>query len=286
MKNVKLKVIASLMAAVTTVCASQSLSASAYQRTSTYQYLCETSDMPLALYAWRYNSNGYRGGKFRENASWNQTVTSGLVFGPGYTWTTISGKYEGQQLTGSQALARAMAESYFDTKIFMEHYCDGRFYQETLGDQLTLTNSNGVSRTLFVIGNGKFVELQNGKIKYNVTAGWANGGYYFNNNYNDMWYCSYVTRPIKVGDANGDGVVANDDYYNTFNDVSALSECAVGNYPSGACQQAIIAACDFNGDGRLSMPDAYYLAADMNIECTPNHTGRTYSYGYVKSVWN
>ena len=296
MKFTKIKAAAIVMAAATAICAGQAMSASAagtaFQYTSFTQTQAESqSRMNTVKNAWK--NNGWNGVKFKANASWNQTATLGVTVGPGFSSSTPSGNQQGATLSGSAALARKMAESYFDTTIFIETYANGKYYSQTLGDQLTLTNYAGTqTKTVFVTqvaGGMKVTELQNGKIKYDIPVSNCNGTIVFNND--DPWLATYVTRPIKQGDANGDGVVlCHTNYYIWGNDLTYLGNYCNGNYAnnftSNPRTDVLFAACSFDHDWSLNYYDYDVLQNDQADGSDYTYTYRMNgNFGYVKRLW-
>ena len=299
MKFTKIKAAALVMAAATAFCAGQAMTASAagnaFQYTSVTQTQAESQTrMNTVKSAWK--NNGWNGVKFKANTSWNQSATLGVTVGPGFSSTTLTGNQQGSTIYGSAALARKMAESYFDTTIFMECYANGKYYRETLGDQLILTNPAGTqTRTVFVTqvsGGMKVTELQNGKIKYDIPVSNSCGTIIFNNN--DPWIATYVIRPIKQGDANGDGVVlCHTNYYVWGNDRTQLGDYCnsngnyTNNFTNNPRTDVLVAACTFDHDWSLNYYDYDVLTNDQS----DGYGDYTYTYrmngnfGYVKRLW-
>ena len=280
MKHIKARIAAIAMAAITSVAAAQAISASAFRYTSKTQTQCETASYMNSI------MTNWKNSTFRQNAYWNQNLTSGVVVGPNFSNVTISGKYEGAPLSGSEALVRKMAQLYFGTNIFQEVYCNGKFYSAQLGDQLVITR-NGQKRYLFVTDNG-YTELVNNRIKHNNNYQISNGVMIIGN---QTWICDYVLRPVKQGDANGDGTVIAFDYYVWNSDLTAISDYAAGNFPNGVRQDVLVAASSLNKDWTINSTDYNALKDDQRETPGFNYTGYSYNgrmngnYGYVTRLW-
>ena len=280
MKLRKLKAAAVAMAAISTVCAGQAITASAFQYTSATQEQCETqSRMNTFVNKWKYTGSFRAGSAFGNNASY----TSGVVVGPAFSSTTISGTYGYNQIYGGRALARMLAEDYFGTTNFVENYCNGKFYRPQLGDQLHLTNGNQEKTVLVTKNTGtiEVVEVINQRIRYNVTYQNCNGTFVKNN---VGWTCDYVTRPIKQGDANADGVVQCYDYYVWSNDLNTLNGYT-SQIPNGVRNDVLMAACSLDNDWTLGYVDYIMLVNDQSVPSGWNTNGRMGgTFGYVKGI--
>ena len=267
MKHVLTKAAAAFCAAATAVCAMQAVTASAinsqHPTTGNTQASCEEPrNMGHNCYYWSvYN--------YPANTAWDQTVISGKVFGPGYSTTTISGNTQGTPLNGAVAWARKLACEHFGSAntIFTEQPASyaNCLPAMKLGDQIVLTR-NGQTHAVFVtginFGNGNdsvtVSELVGGVIKYGVTYTVPVDGQLRRSSNGQTYNISYVVRPVKEGDANGDSSV-------DIMDVDfILSHTGVYNFP-GSDYNTVMGACDLDGDWSISWQDA--MAVYMNMNC-------------------
>ncbi len=221
MKSIKSRIAAAAVAATAVVSAAQAITASAWE---TFYYTTVTqaySQVPYNMGQFIKGASRYN--NINNGASWNKTVTSGAVCRSGYYKTTYSGNNNGTQLTGSQALARELAEGYFGTKTFMEKIIYGSTAIEQ-GDQIRIgTSRSGSQKTLFVAYvNGLEIDtysLNNTtkKIERTTYKKKSSSSYYLqrlNENgtvVEDNIYMDFLIRPVKEYDLNGDGVVNNSD---------------------------------------------------------------------------
>ena len=222
MKNMKSRITAMLFAAATTVCASQAITANAWE---TFYYDTQTQDwcelpqnMGYTVRGWS-RFNGISGGQY-----WNETVSSGNVCSTGYRRTTYSGTGLGTPLTGSQALCRHLANTFFGTQTYMEHIVYGSTPIK-MGDQIRLGSTrNGSQKTIFITyvnSDGTFdaFSLNNSThiIERNTYRKKSSTSYYLqrlNSNgtvVEDNIYMDFLIRPIKEGDVNGDGIFTQAD---------------------------------------------------------------------------
>lgn len=242
MRNMKSRIAAMLLAATATVSAAQAIAASAsetfYYTTNTVNYCQDPYNMGQFIKgASRYNN-------ISAGATWNKTITSGAVCGESYRRTTYSGNNTGTPLTGSQGLARELAESFFGTKTFMEKIIYGSTAIEP-GDQIRIgTTRNGSQKTLFVayVNGLKFdtYSLNNTtkKIERTTYKKKSSTSYYLQRLnasgtvVEDNIYMDFLIRPVKKYDINGDGTVNISDkqwldnkigdQYNYPKDINAL----------------------------------------------------------------
>ena len=221
MKSIKSRIAAAAVAATAVVSAAQAITASAWE---TFYYTTVTqaySQVPYNMGQFIKGVSLYN--NINNGASWNKTVTSGAVCRSGYYKTTYSGNNNGTQLTGSQALARELAEGFFGTKTFMEKIIFSNTAIEQ-GDQIRIGSTrNGSQKTLFVAYiDGLKIDtysLNNSthKIERTTYKKKSSNSYYLQRlNANgavveDNIYMDFLIRPVKEYDLNGDGVVNNSD---------------------------------------------------------------------------
>ena len=202
MKTMKARITAAALAGAMAVCGAltQAISASAFVYSDYTQLEREQqSTMNQAVSTWKAST------KFKSGKNWTNSdnISSGVVVGKGYSSQTPTNRYSGTQLSGSDALARALAQNYYDTTVFMELYASSKEFNPQIGDQIVLTNGS-TSKTVFVTsvsGSIKVVELVNNKVTYDVSYSMGNGSM---RRGGVNWTTSYVIRPIKQGDVNGD----------------------------------------------------------------------------------
>ena len=293
MKFRKSRIVAAAMAAITAVSAAQamSMSASAYgnafQFTSVPQEVCESLSHMLNHITYWQNANPYKA-----NSTWTRTVSNGIVVGPGFQDNNISRTWQGQTLTGDIALVRSMAQDYFGTTIFMEHYPNQRYYMMQLGDQLRLKRGSQ-SKSVFVYelpssSNGykmKAVELINGKITYNVQYT-VSGANVIRNG--QTWAIDYFTRPIKQGDANGDGYVFGTRYADYQADVDAINEIYGnnGNVQPGHRRDVTYAAASLDNNWTIDVSDYRILLYNQLQNNQFVNDGRMHgNWYYVKRLY-
>ncbi len=280
MKLRRFKAAAVAMAAITTVCAGQAITASAFEYTTATQAQCETqSRMNTFVNKWKYTGSFRAGSSFYNNSSY----ISGVVVGPAFSSTTISRTYGYNPIYGGRALARMLAEDYFGTRNFVENYCNGKFYKPMLGDQLHLVNGNQEKTVLVTKTTGtiEVVEVVNQRIQYNVTYQNCNGTFVKNN---VGWNCDYVTRPIKQGDANADGLVQCYNYYVWSNDLDTINSYS-SQIPGGVREDVLKAACSLNNDWDIDYVDYSMLLNNQAVPNGWNTNGRmSGNFGYVKGI--
>lgn len=291
MKFRKSRIAAIAMAAVTAVCAAQSMamSASAYGNafhfTSVSQETAESqSYMNSRVNTWK------NGSTFRANSTWSGTASNGIVVGPGFQDNNISGTWYNQTLSGDIALARRLAQDYFGTTIFMELYPNQRYYMMQLGDQLRLKRGSSY-KSVFVhelpsSSNGykmKAVELINGKINYNVQYT-VSGANVIRNN--QTWAINYVTRPIKQGDANGDGYVFGTRYADYQADVDAINDYFLNGIPSGHRSDVTTAAASVDNDWNIDVSDYRIVLYNQLVNGNFQNDGRMHgNWYYLKTLY-
>lgn len=288
--KMKFRIASAVMAAITAVCAAQAtaISASAASGatyTSVSQETCESASyMNRKVSQWRYS------GAYRENAlwTWYNTAYCGRVFGSGFT-SNISGNTVGQVLHSDEGLVRNLAVDYFGTEVFMEHYPNARYFTPQLGDQYKISNGS-YSKTVFVYqlpssSNNyklKTVEVIDGFIKYDRQ--YQLGGTYLYRN-NETWHIEYMTRPIKQGDANGDGqVLAQNTYSSSTSDLDKIN----GGIPTSLSyygKRAFIAAASLNNDRNVDVTDYRILLYNQLQNNYFVNDGRMHgNWYYVKTI--
>ena len=283
MKTMKARITAAALAGAMSICgaAAQAVPAFAFEFSSYTQLEREQqSTMDQAVSAWKTST------QFKSGKNWTNSdnISSGVVVGKGYSSQTPSNRYSGTQLSGSDALARALAQNYYDTTIFMELHAASKEFNPQIGDQIVLTNGS-TSKTVFVTsvsGSIKVVELVNNKVTYDVSYSMGNGSM---RRGGVNWTTSYVIRPIKQGDVNGDSYMyALDHGYGIYSDVDAMYDIVYNNngqLPSGARSDVMTAAISLNGDWSVTTWDYWLLQYGHGPE---NGRMDNNSYGYVKTL--
>ena len=193
--------------------------------------------------------------------------------------------------------ARKLAMDYFETNYFNQiRYTQTTSYQYVprLGDQIRISEQH----TVFVTGVQKL-----GDYSYRVTYSDCNGvdsnhkcqiqwnktvtlnrytGGYGSSAYDVMGFYSStgaacpvtgVTRPLLVGDVNGDSFVDWNDYH----DLYYINHYGFNQVYSMADYWTLFAVCDINRDGRVNDDDANLIPRYASNGILPN-------YGYVKGV--
>lgn len=250
MKSAKLRIAAVAMAAISSFCAAQAITASAFSYTSRSQYTCEQqSTMNSNVSTWKTST------RFKANKTWTEHVYSSTVVGGYYNSYIPGGYWQGQDLNrnNGQALARALAANYFGTSIFMSFPGGSKEFAPRLGDQVCLTR-NGVTKFIFITKDSsgyKAVEQVNGKIVYDRAYGLGNG---FMTYGNEIWSVAHFLRPIKEGDANGDSYVFRYSVHNFSGDDSAF-QSYIGSSNLGDWGNAKMAACTMNNDWNITDTD-------------------------------
>ena len=87
----------------------------------------------------------------------------------------------------------------------------------------------------------------------------------------------YVARPIKEGDANGDGIVNGSDASWIE---QQINQGNAGAYITGCNRDILLAAADLNGDWWLETSDADEIRANMNADGYMSG-----NYCYVMGEW-
>ena len=287
MKHIKTKIAAVCCAAIAAVSASQAITASAvgYNRSQDY---CENA------YNMSYDMRGLSRYVYPGGSAFNENVTCGAMCGKGYANETISHNNLGTPLSGSEAWCRWLANNYFDTDIYME-LPGGKNCNVKLGDQVRISGNNESDRSLFVtsISGSTFYATSldaNNRVVYGEKYLLHNGALIVqDNNGNTVktYSVNYIVRPIKKGDANGDGVftVADKNWVNSHLYMNQ-SQCGFNNKRWDLLMKALM-----NEGGWRIEYSAYYTLgynlAHMNGTNQTNNTGRmTYDgaqyYDYVK----
>ena len=275
MKHIKSRIAAASCAAITAICGMQALSASAYNTNYPYtrntQNFCqEPRNMSYNLHAWQ--SYGYPQGK-----KFSQTVDGGVLVGKGFTEAHISSYNNyNAQMTGPRAWVRFLANSHFGTVVegrgvWMElpsadFTGTGSF---ALGDQIILNGSNALFVTGINSDNTIYCsELISGKVAWSTQYKLTKSGNQpmqlqrIAGGSKTTYTLNYVVRPVKEGDANGDGwvnlndVIWTEGHYNCYNFPDE-------NY------NVQMAAADVNGNGQIDNGDrdiiyGHYYGGVMN----------------------
>lgn len=283
MKSIKTKIAAAALAAITTVCSAQAISASAYQYTpNTQRYLQTQSTMNSKITTWK---NLYPAGSTFTTT--NDRVYSGKITNVGFE--TVTPSQEGQELLGTQAYARKLAVNYFGTSIFMSLQT-GKEFNPEIGDQVKLWDPDTHrSRWIFITrksGGIQATELDQftNKVKWNVNYTVGNGSMDCTSE-NGKHYIVYACyRPIKQGDVNGDGRV-------TTYDIQWLEGYVSGFYStSGKDYNLLMAASDFNTSWTLTTSDRNTLFnnlcySDYSLRPTYDNSTMYGNYKYVVQGW-
>ena len=320
MKLARTKIVAAAMAALTTVCATQSLTASAYTFGSAHVYTTGSAYQARAEGAegsWMTTNVNYwkQQNQFKPNKTWSSSdnVVCGYVVKQGFQNGTYSGKAYGSTLTGSQALVRRLANDYYNNchghnsngandnpgcPAYLELTPNQRYFQAQLGDQLHVV-SGGRSKWVFVMAlptaatNYKMqtIELDDkSRICYNVSYDYQTA--FLTNSSGTQWTIDYYARPIKQGDANGDGAVCPEQYdpCHSGSDLNALKPYSKirnqnNSFPSnitGTARELWKAAVDLDRDGFVDLDDYEILEQNIYSQRDPSkyNNGRMeYSHG-------
>ena len=113
MKQIKARISSAVGAAAIAVCAFQSAAASAY--TASHKNWLTPQTQESTEFPMNFSHSLYYLQRSYSQANvytFEDTVTSGLVVGPGYSTTTLSGTYQGAALTGNIARARYLANCF------------------------------------------------------------------------------------------------------------------------------------------------------------------------------
>lgn len=276
-KNIKTRIAAAACAALAAVCGMQALSASAFNYC--YPYTTNTQE-------WCYRNSGRSSRMWlinmAENSYWNQTVKAGVMVGKGFTNSHPGVFSTNQTLTGDNAFVRHLACSHFgmiDTKSAWIELPKTQFTaygHYDFADQIFLGRGNerhAVLVTGSTVNNNvtelSCAELVNNRVKWNVkyqmiryNQSNANSYFYKMKRVSDgkTYDIIYVARPVKEGDANGDGNVTRNDVQWIQQRISSYN----GNPNVSGCNNALRkAAADVNGSGWLDDNDASKIYGSM-----------------------
>lgn len=282
MKNMKTRIAAAACAAITAVCGMQAMSASAFNYNHPYSgntqsYCEEPRNMSYNLHAWQ--SYGYP-----ENGTFTQSIKAGTCVGKGFTTTHISSYTNGTTLKNSIGWVRFLANSHFGFEPAKAAWLElpktdfGYYYNYRQGDQIFLYNNNNGYHALFltgVSGNTFTVsEINGGKIKWGVKYTLMNDYKFKRNSDGKIYDLLYVARPIKEGDANGDGFVNR-------NDVIWIQGHNGGANYSGINRDLLMGAADVSGNWWLTNEDSSEIYSYM-YESKGYMTG---DHRYVLAQW-
>ena len=274
MKHMKTRIAAVCCAAIAAVSATQAISASAvaYDRSQDY---CEDS------YNMSYEMRGLSRYMYPSGSTFSQNISCGPMCGKGYVQNTISNKNNGTPLSGSEAWCRYVADNYFATNVYMELPCN-KYSSLKLGDQLRISRSGEADRSLFVtsINGSEFYATSlnsSNKVVYGERYIFHNGALIVQNSAGQTvktYNVNYITRPIKKGDANGDGVFTSADVDWVYNHLYMnQSQCGFNNKRWDLLMKAV-----FNENGWRIEYSAYYTLGfnlnHMNGTNQINNTGR------------
>lgn len=216
MKNMKSRITAMMFAAAMTVCASQAITASAeqfYYDTQSQDWCELPQNMGYTVRGWSRFMGYNAGSKWINKNGTPKSWVSGTVCGEGYE--NYAHTSLGQTLTGSVGFCRELADTFFGTKTYMEIEVWGDTPIKP-GDQIKLGLGTANTRTIFVAYvNGLTFEtysLDSNNTILRETFRRASSNSYMLQKLNDSgavvstFTMDYLNRPIKQGDANGDGV--------------------------------------------------------------------------------
>ena len=301
MKKIATRIAAAACAAITAVCGAQALSASAFNNGHPYwentQEYCESSyALSRNRYFWQtYGSNG--SGDWGEGAYWNGTIKAGELLGKGFKRTHVSSfnstywnnpnqdKSQRPQstLSGARAWARTLACSHYgftaQQAVWLElpatdfNYI-GNFNQ---ADQVVFTNGHAMFVSSVNDNNTlTCVELRSNRIRWTTTYKLLSGNKLKNLATGTTYTISYVVRPVKEGDADGDGWVNRNDqiWVNNHNGNPYQNSTVYDN-------DVLLSAADVTGNWWLNNADAseiYSYMYEIGGYMTMDHR-------YVKAYW-
>ena len=251
MKQIKARIAAAVIAAAATVCTLHSVGASAYVENHKHWLTEQTQDS--TEYPMNFAHSLYYLQRNLSQAGINtytDTLTSGLVLGPGYATSTISGYGNGSQLSGTLAWARYLGNAFYgNSTVYTEQYPSNITLQQ--GDQIIMT-WNGNKTAVFVTsvsGNTVYCsELWGTAIMWNIE--FTRTGNKLKRSFGGTEFTiNCVVRPVKEGDANGDSVV-------DFNDFAWIADHrGQADFP-GKHRDTLMMAADLNGSWTLDDNDA------------------------------
>ena len=282
MKNMKTRIAAAACAAITAVCGAQALSASAFNNGHPYsgntQSWCQNpQNMGYNLHAWQ--SYGWP-----ENSTFTQTVKAGTCVGKGFTNSHISSYTTSTTLRNSIGWVRYLANSHFGFEAAKAAWLElpktdftaSGYYRQ--GDQIFLYNNANGYHALFLTsynGNTFYVsEINGGKIKWGVKYQRLSNYQFKRVSDGKIYDLLYVARPIKEGDANGNGFVDR-------NDVIWIENHNGGANYSGVNNNLLLSAADVTGNWWLDNSDSSEIYGHM-YETEGYMSG---DYRYVLAQW-
>lgn len=284
MKNIKTRIAAAACAAITAFCGAQAMSASAFNYSHPYsgndQEYCERYSMGRNLRMWQtYGGDGT--GNWAEGRSWSGSVKAGELLGKGYKKAHISSynpsywsnpnlqknQRPESTLYNAAAWARTLANSHFgfiaQQAVWLELPKSDFNYWSSFrpGDQIILSSSHAVFVTN-VNDNGTLTcaELRSGKIRWGVNYQLLNNAQTLKRtSTNTSYTLQYVVRPVKEGDANGDGWVDRNDVFwcdSHLNNANVWSQYE--DY------DVRMAAADVSGNWNIDSADSTEIYSYMN----------------------
>ena len=284
MKNIKTRIAAAACAAITAVCGMQAMSASAFNYGHPYtvnsQEWCYRNT-GRSLRMWTSDTSSIKQGK-----TWNGTINAGTMVGMGFTTKHDSDLTNGQKLTGDAAFARYLACSHFGVKngedgkaawIDLPKTQFTAYGHYDFGDQIRLGRGNE-RHSIFVtyatlntktnVTEITCAEVVGKTINWNVKYQMIRYNNKSNTYFSQMKRVSdgktydviCVTRPVKEGDANGDGSVTRNDVQWIQNRVKYNG----GNPNVSGCNNDLRkTAADVDGTGWLTNDDANIIYSHM-----------------------
>ena len=264
MKNMKTRIAAAALAAITAVCGAQALSASAFNWGHPYSLNDQT---------WCYMSLGrsqrmWQNYGLPEGGYFYQTVQAGTMVGKGFTTSHLSNWPKNQTLYGGIGWVRYLACSHFgfeqNKAAWLElPKTDFTSYAKYRGGDQVFLKQGSSYHAVFVTGSYNSTlycsELDGSIIKWGVE-------YKRMSNYKlkrvsdgQIFDIQYVARPIKEGDANGDGIV-------NASDVTWINQHNGGANYSGYNRDIMLAAADVDGTWWLNSNDASIIDANRNAD--------------------
>lgn len=259
MKTMKTRIAAAACAAITAICGAQALTASAFNYNHPYslntQEWC-TRNLGRSLRMWQ--SYGLAEGTY-----WSNSVKAGTMVGKGFTNAHISSYSTNQNIFNQMAFPRYLACSHFgfdaEKAAWMEipqADCNGCYEG---GDQIFL-KSNGTYHAVFVESYYNTLycsELDSSKhIRWNVTYERVGNTQLKRVRDGKIFDILYVARPIKEGDANGDGRVEVDD-------CGWIGSHYGNGIISGTNRDILMAAADVSGNWQIDWDDLYGIYTNM-----------------------
>ena len=259
--NVKAKIAAVFMAALTAAGAAAAMPASATYNNSimiqgdAFDPGCQN----YLIYCARYK---FRAGKYWNGGnpdSYTSTPCNGHtndnhfiqhnIYSAGYT--SYIGAVNGSQCYG---FAAKLAYDFYGKADAWIRFSNPTNFQFRVGDIVRINNQHSVFITEVNGSSLKIADCNAGGtciIRWNVAASYTNNKFYLGGT---AYNVSFVERPILAGDVNGDSQI-------TWEDVDIISQIFRGIYDFSGKPQRVInvmkEAADLDNDGQISFNDVY-----------------------------